>query len=61
MSRVFEVLLPGLLSQPVQLLEVGLAVSVWLLLRRRPRWCAPLAAGWRAAAPKASSSIWNGG
>ena len=50
MSRVFEVLLPGLLSQPVQLLEVGLAVSVWLLLRRRPRWCAPLAAGWRAAA-----------
>jgi hypothetical protein len=57
MSRVFEVLLPGLLSQPVQLLEVVLALGVWLVLRLRPRWLTPPAIAWRHAAQRPAACM----
>ncbi len=57
MPRLFEVLLPGLFSQPIQLLEVVVALLLVLTLRWRPDWLRPLAGLWRRLASRPALSL----
>ena len=51
MARVLETLLPGLGSQPVQVIEAILAITLVVILRLRPRWLAPVAGLWQRLGP----------
>ena len=51
MARLLETLLPGLCSQPIQVLEVLLALTLVAILRIRRQWLSPLAGVWRRLEP----------
>ena len=57
MVEFIEVMLPGLVSQPVQVLEAVLALALAGILRRHPQWLTPVAPLWRRATRRPAAFI----
>ena len=57
MPSLVEIVLPGLFSQPIQLLEVVVALLLVVTLRWRPDWLRPLGALWRRVESRPAISL----